>query len=1131
MLQLKRLPLQVRFNLVTIGFISLLALKVWLLNSTFDSVRQQENWVRHTAEVMNTLDLAMSAAKDAETGIRGYLLTSREEFLEPYRMGVQDTLEHISRVKRLTIDNESQQEAITAIEELAQKRFALLKQMLALVRARGSANDQTYQMIMEGKSITDNLRLHVDKMKAFESVLLNQRAEKAENSKNLFTAVLYVANIIMALVIAFAFTQIGRNQARVIKETQEKDQEAREKEVVTRLAENVAGDLSLDVASHRVLKFLSDQFGALAAKIYTFEHGRLKPVATLGTDTEHLDSPTAKAPALLRSAFEKTSTWQIQDIPDDYWKISSGLGDHRPKALAFIPFSFQRAKIGVIELGLFEPLSSHDLLQLSNLAETIGVGINAAQARTRLQSLLETTQQQSEELQAQQEELKASNEELEQQARALESQQQALNIKNKELEQIQKQLEIRAADLQRSTQYKSEFLAKMSHELRTPLNGILILSTLLTENKEKNLNDQQKQFAESIHSAGNDLLSLINDILDLSKIEARKLSLNPSAFTLTELFQSMRRTFQPQTDAKSLQLATELPDDLAATSLHTDRQRLDQILRNFLSNAIKFTEIGTITLSANLSLDKKSVRINVHDTGIGIPSQKQKLIFEAFEQADGTVNRKYGGTGLGLTISRELAQLLGGTITVESREGHGSIFSVSIPCDLATPAKMSVLPSISETKARSADIPLTSSLPLSSEESADRINADVQKALQGTDDKQRTILVVEDDDHFRRSIVEAVRAYDFKPIEASDGEVALGILKNHIPSAILLDIKLPGISGLGILEMIKQMPHLRHIPVHMISAMDYQQNALRMGALGYLTKPVTIDKVRSALGRIEKLISNKVRRVLLIEDDERQSMAVSELISGSDIEVVPAPTGAVAVQKLKSDGFDCVILDLTLPDVSGFDLLKQLSELEISLPPIVIYTGKDLSSEEDRYLRQFSESIIIKGARSPERLLDEVNLFLHRVESLLPEATQEILSTLRSQEKSFEGKTVLVVDDDIRNIFALTSALEAKGLKVVVARDGVEAVEAVETNVNIDIVLMDIMMPRMNGFEAMQKIRQSQDRRIKQLPIVALTAKAMREDHEKCIEAGASDYLPKPVNLENLTTILKVWLTPKGLFA
>lgn len=1117
---------QVRLFSLVFVILALLLGSSWLLHNNFQNVSYQTQYVTDANEVINHLELTLSAVKDAETGVRGYLLAGSEEYLEPYRAGVVQSRDRSRRLKIMVAGKPGQEVAADQIIESIERRLGVLELLLESYKQNKTESGRRNAMFTEGKDVMDQLRLQIERMKDSERTALRQYTITAERSKDIFNWVLIATSFATTAVILFSFVQISRNQMKAIEENREKTAEAYEKEMLSQLAKSVAGDVTLEQASQRILKFLAEKTNILAGKIWALDREGLMLASSYGVEDSGDKRFLNENATLIRSTLDRKSLWQVSNVPENYWRVSSGLGSSQPTQLTLLPFTFQSRPLGVVELASFETLPQTTLHLLEKMAETIGIGVNAAQSRTHLQVLLEKTQLQSEELIAQQEELRTNNEELEQQSRALESQQQALNYKNKELEMSQAELEGKADDLRRSSQYKSEFLAKMSHELRTPLNGLLILSTLLVENKEKNLTEQQRQFAKSIKGAGNDLLALINDILDLSKIEARKLSLRPEDFTLGDLFASKRRTFEPQTLAKGLKLVTDLTEEMSAIKLHTDRQRLDQILRNFLSNAIKFTDKGVITLKATYNSEKQNIRITVQDSGIGIPADKREAIFEAFEQADSSVSRKYGGTGLGLTISRELAGLLGGRITLESEEGKGSEFSIEIPTTLNVENK----PSDREEELKEIeplkDINVAERMQAAKDNQ--RLNVEVAKSLQHLTTGKKTIFVVEDDDSFRASIVEAVKAYGFEAIEAADGEVALAILNEHSPDAILLDIKLPGISGLGILEMIKQMPHLRHIPVHMISALEYQHNALRMGALGYLTKPVTIEKVRSALSRIENMISKKVRRVLLIEDDERQNEAIANLIGGADIEVISAKTGKSAVEKLKANGFDCIILDLTLPDVSGFDLLSELRDLEISLPPVVIYTGKDLSDEEERYLRKFSDSIVIKGVRSPERLLDEVNLFLHRVESLLPEATREMLSNMRSQEKTFEGKTVLITDDDIRNIFALTSALEGKGLHVRVARDGIEALEMLDSHDDINLVLMDIMMPRMDGFEAMRNIRASSNPRIKNLPVVALTAKAMKEDHEKCMEAGASDYLPKPLNLENLMTVLKVWLAPKG---
>lgn len=1113
-------PNQFRLFLVYGFILAVLFVSSWFLFSSFQEITDHQYWVVHTNQVLNELEQTYSAAKEAESADRAYLLTEQEEFLTPYHRGVDEAFEHIRNVREMAVDNAEQVRNAEQAEVILRQRFDTADTLVnRLIKNR---ERPTAGQLRVSHDQAMRLREQIDKMKALEGTLLTARVQTSDRSRYIFNWILVIVTALMTAVISVAFFQINNNQKRTLKAAKAKSDEALEKDLVSGMGRVLAGDMSFEEASFGVLNFLSEKFGFLAGQLWLNENGSLNLAAARGVN----EKATATRTGLVEMAYDRDQIWRVSEVPENYWKIASGLGESLPRELVFIPFAFQGKSLGVIELAAFQGVTDEVLHLLAKMADTIAVGLNAAVSRNQMQMLLEKTQQQSEELQAQQEELKTNNEELEQQARALESQQQTLNVKNRELEQTQVELEAKALDLQRSSQYKSDFLAKMSHELRTPLNGLLILSTLLVENKEKNLTEHQLQFAKSILSAGNDLLVLINDILDLSKIEARKLSLRPEQFTLGELVASKRRTFEPQAQAKDLAFNTVVPPDAENVELYTDRQRLEQVLRNFLSNAIKFTEKGSVTLEVGHNPEKKTVQLSVVDTGIGIAKSKQSAVFDAFEQADSSVSRKYGGTGLGLTISRELATLLGGEIFLESEEGMGSRFTLVIPMELPKsedaqvpqmPPPLQTFTAPAAAKANGAGI-----------DSGARLQIQVKRALQDLPTDKKTILIVEDDEKFRSSVVEAARQYDFHPIEVSDGELAIAILNEYVPDAILLDIKLPGISGLGILEMIKKMPNLRHIPVHMISAMEYQNNALRMGALGYLTKPVTFEKVRSALGRIENLISKKVRRVLLIEDDERQNQAIAELIAGNDLEVVSARTGKAAVTELKKEGFDCIILDLTLPDVSGFDLLSELRALEISLPPVVIYTGRDLSDEEEQYLRKYSDSIVIKGARSPERLLDEVNLFLHRVESLLPEDKREMLSHLRSQEKAFEGRTVLVVDDDIRNVFALNSALEARGLQVRVARDGVEALEALESHRDIDLVLMDIMMPRMDGFEAMRRIRGFHDNRLKNMPIVALTAKAMREDHEKCIEAGANDYLPKPVNLENLTTVLKVWLAPRG---
>ncbi len=1092
-----------------------------LLYFSFERVRDQQRWVTHTNEVLFRLEQTVLALVNMETGQRGFLLTHQDRFLEPYRRGSVELNAHLEHLDRLVADNPTQKTELGILKEEISKRRVFLDQLLEAGRDRRFDFARREKELSEGRALMEMVRAQALKMEDTERALLRERVEKAARSQTLFYFALAASMIISVLAVSFAFRQFWKNNERMEAESRERAATARLRDGLNVAAKSVAGDLSLEETVANVRKFLTEQAGVLAARFFAFRGGRLEPIRLSGDGDPAENHPRARS--LIDESLTRGGLWIVDDVPDDYWKISSELGGARPRQLAFLQLSFQGRRLGVIELATFQPIGAEARELLEKSAEVIAIGVNAAQARDELQDLLEKTQSQAEELEAQQEELRSSNEELEQQARALESQQQAMNIKNRELESTRMDLEAKAQELMRSSQYKSDFLAKMSHELRTPLNGLMILSTLLIENKEKNLTDQQKQFARSIHSAGNDLLLLINDILDLSKIEARKLTMRPEKFNFGTMIEQMRLAFEPQAKSKNLDLQIAVPKEATGLELFTDRLRLEQVLRNFLSNAIKFTDKGFVRIEAVLKRAGSLVEISVTDTGIGIAPEKREAVFEAFEQADGSVGRRFGGTGLGLTIARELAALLGGEVKLESELGKGSRFTLAIPVTLEG-AMIDATPHVQTVAAKErAETEATSK--------AGTLGREAEKALRDLKKGGRSIMIVEDDLKFQESVVEAAKQYGFQPVVADSGELALAILEKHTPDAILLDIKLPGISGMGLLEMIKHLPHLRHIPVHMISALDYQHNALRMGALGYLTKPVTMDKVRAALERVENMLSNRVRHILLVEDDQTQALGIEQLVSGDDVKVTTSSSGRDAISKLKEVGFDCIVVDLNLPDMSGVELLDEFNKMEISLPPIVIYTGKDLSKEEETHLYKYSESIIIKGARSPERLLDEVNLFLHRVESMIPEDKRQMLSQLRLQDQNFEGKTVLLVDDDLRNVFALTNALEAKNLNVRIARDGVEALEQIEKHADIDLVLMDIMMPRMDGFEAMKRIRKSEDRRIRELPIVALTAKAMREDHEKCIAAGASDYIPKPVQLDHLTTILKVWLPAGGVFA
>ncbi|MHB2017774.1 MAG: HAMP domain-containing protein [Candidatus Xenobia bacterium] len=879
-------------------------------------------------------------------------------------------------------------------------------------------------------------------------------------------------------------------------------------------------------------------------------------------------------------AFEKERIL-LTDVPHDYIRISSGLGDAPPFSIVVIPVLFEGAVMAVIEMASFNRFSDIHLAFLDQLTENIGIVLNTIGANMRTEELLKQSQGLTEELRTGQAELQKTNERLEQQAATLQKSEELLRnqqlelqrandeledkarllgaqkteveAKNREIELAKQDLEEKAEQLALTSKYKSEFLANMSHELRTPLNSLLILAGLLTDNPEGNLTGKQVEFARTIHAAGNDLLALINDILDLSKIESGTMGVDIGEVLFDDLGEYVDRSFRPIAQAKGLEFTTRRDAQLPPT-IETDPKRLQQVLKNLLSNAFKFTDKGSVRFSMEMaregwSIDQEAlntanyvVAFSVKDTGIGIAAEKHKIIFEAFQQADGTTSRQYGGTGLGLSISREIAHLLGGEIKLTSAPGEGSTFTLYLPNSCPTPEQRrprgddnTVGPHFDEDEPALASVGVAEDLPQRASAPAAlrarlRIPHQPESAVQRRPDDRdniqvgdQVILIIEDDPHFSQLMIDMCREKGFKTLHSATGEEGLQLAVDFKPDAITLDMRLPDRDGWTILDRLKRNPDTRHIPVQLITVSNEWQRGLKMGAFAYLEKPVTKEALMDALGSLKSFMDRKVGQLLVVEQDPSQQQGILALVAEDDVQITSVSTGEEAIEKLKAQSFDCMVLDLSLPDMSGFTLLEQIkSELKLTEMPIIIYSGKTLSRKEDSQLRKLAESIIIKDVRSPERLLDETALFLHRVQSSLPEPKQRMLQTLYETDPIVADRKVLIVDDDVRNIFALTSVLERYKMKVVYAENGRQGLELLKNNPDVDVVLMDIMMPDMDGYETMRQVRKVA--RFKSLPIIALTAKAMKGDREKCIDAGASDYIAKPVDPEQLISMLRIWL-------
>ncbi|MBW4540503.1 MAG: response regulator [Myxacorys chilensis ATA2-1-KO14] len=1185
---------------------------------------EARQWEQHTYEVLDGLKDILALVQDAETGQRGYLLTGDKQYLQPYENAAKGLDQKLEAVRQLTQDNPSQQASLNALEPLIAIRMKALQASIELRQTRGL--DASIQRVRTnlGKNAMDDIRRTIATMEARESSLLVQRTQNAQSAaRNTLDSIIYGIPISLGLLIVLGVLltrniasplermsdltkavaegdlnaslpksdradEVGvltRNFNRMIanlrQTTSRNEEQTWLKSNIAELSQLLQGQRQLETVARSVLSQLVPLVNAQQGAFYIVETFDGKPVLQLRgsyayQERKHLGNQFQLGEGLVGQCALEKQRILLTEVPSDYIRIGSGLGEAKPLNIVVLPIVFEQQVIAVMELASFHQFSDIHLRLLDQVSETIGVVLAAIAATMRQQELLEEAQSLTEELQAQQEELEESNDQLHTQAKALQvseqllrQQQQELKHSNDELQQLNEELEEKAESLEAqkrevehkndeieqarlalqekadqlalSSKYKSEFLANMSHELRTPLNSLLILARLLSDNAEGNLSRKQVEYSQTIHSSGQDLLMLINDILDLAKIESGTLSINIEALSFTELRDGLERTFRQIAKEKGLTFAIALDEQLPS-AIATDAKRLQQVLKNLLSNAFKFTEQGSVTLqisSTQNSVEQDSdmgnatILFAVSDTGIGIPADKQKIVFEAFQQVDGTTSRRYGGTGLGLSISREIASLLGGELRLVSQPGQGSTFTLSLPQLYRDDLALNVQPEVSSRRSLRTEAPpatpyrdaslARSSVPQPSQVIQPPSYPELPDDRDSIQPGDRVLLIIEDDVKFAKILLDMARQQGFKGLVALRSQTGLALAQQFRPNAIMLDIHLPDGDGWMVLDRLKRDPNSRHIPIHVLSSDDQRQRGLQSGAIAYLLKPISPEALSQVLTDIKHFIERRVRNLLIVEDDVVQAQSIIELIGNGDVKSTAVYTGAEAIEALQTNTFDCVVIDLGLPDINGLDLIEQIKQEErLADLPIIVYTGKELTRQEETQLKRLAETIIVKDVRSPERLLDETSIFLHRVQSNLPQPKRQMLESLRQIDPVLANKKVLVVDDDVRNIFAITSLLEGYQMQVEYAENGRDGIDVLQAHSDIDVVLMDIMMPEMDGYETMQTIRQANQ--FAALPIIALTAKAMQGDREKCIEAGASDYITKPVDSEQLISLLRVWL-------
>lgn len=1106
---------------------------------------ETNQWVNHTHRVLHEFERVLLYSIDAESGVRGYVISGDENFLEFYEASRDGMYAHLANAKSLTKENPTHQDAIAKLEKSLAARIANLDSGIDLTRQGNITEAQAFVSSGQGRTLQDEIRSLINNVNDSEQTVLAARSEESQSSADTFNKVFIAFLAIITVVLGFVYVLITVNLNALRKAEATANEKNWNLSGTAELTRRMQGNKTIRELGQEIINLLTEYLEIPAGALYVRERTghalRLQGACAINTSTA-FEELVAPGSGIVGQAAAENKVVAITNVEPGAFNIVSTFGSITPASIMAIPFSFENKVAGVIELGSLTSFTPQQQQFIETVSDSIAICIASAQAREEVNDLLEETQRQAEELEAQQHELRQINEELHTKTDLLERSEATLKVQQEELEQanseleekanmleVQKQrleeakdeIERKAAQVELSSKYKSEFLANMSHELRTPLNSILILSRILSENKHGRLSEKEVEHSRSIHSSGNDLLNLINEILDLSKIEAGKMVLDVEEFTLGEIISSINNTFTEV--GREIGINFEITCDNDSVGLNSDRQRIEQILKNLLSNAFKFTgKQGHVALAIN-ERENGLISFAVSDTGIGIPEDKQRIIFEAFQQADGSTKRKYGGTGLGLSISRELANLLGGWIELKSKEGKGSTFTLVVPAAFDE-SKTETFPveikSEIKPKKKSTDHTNQIALPESDNGSEVPEHNDDRENISEND---RVALIIEDDEAFAQSLLEFVRGRNYKGIIATRGTAGISYARDYNPDAILLDMKLPAMDGNEVLVHLKSDPGLRHIPVQIISGYDHQKTSLALGAFDYLKKPVDVPDLHKAFDRIEEFTNRRFRKLLIIEDDKQQNNAIKELVGNGDVKSFSAFSGGEALQLLTKENFDCIIVDLGLPDMSGFDLLEKIKRDDrLNTIPMIVYTGRDLSKEERLRLNKLSDTVVLKTANSYERLLDETTLFLHRVESRLPKEKQMMIRKLHRSDEVLKDKVVLLVDDDIRNIYALTNALEEEGLKCVTAENGKIAVEILNADPRIELVLMDVMMPEMDGYEATIEIRKHE--KFERLPIIALTAKAMKGDKEKCLAVGMSDYISKPVNVDQLLSLMRVWL-------